>query len=412
MNHFSIFFATALLPGSIAFATIKLNWQDSLVQFKKNNPSIKSSDLILKSSELKLKGASSGYWPQMSLNANSVLSSSSQSTAKPKDTTTGIAITQNLFSGFATEANLAQAQANILTSKAEYIETYSSLIYDLKTAYIELLYCQKTNKLLIEIAQRRQQNYDLVKLRFTNGKENKGALLLAEAYLKLAQFEKLQNSNAINMAQKKIKSLLDFEDDNIELTDELTDNLRPLPNLNENDNYQTIIENHPDHQKAMAQQHLADANLQSEKSSFFPMVDLQYSNNDFDTWATGVTLSWSLFDGGKDYYAVQSRIAIKTSNELLLIATDRIIAEKLNLARNKLVEANEKIRVDEAFLKAAMVREQISRSKYNNGLANFEDWDLVEADLIARQKNLLKSEREKLLSVAEWLKAQGKGATE
>jgi hypothetical protein len=84
----------------------------------------------------------------------------------------------------------------------------------------------------------------------------------------------------------------------------------------------------------------------------------------------------------------------------------------LILTKNQLIEANEKYLVDDAFLTAAVVREQISRSKYNNGLSNFDDWDQMETELINRQKSLLKSEQTKIISTAAWLKAQGKGATE
>jgi outer membrane protein TolC len=415
LNHVCIFLTTVFLLPSSALAEIKLSWQDCLIQFKKNNPTAKAAELILKSSELQNKAASLGYLPQLNLNVNSVLGASTQSNSQAKDISASLILNQNLFAGFATEATITQTQANVLVSKAILQDTNSSLLYDLKIAYADLLFAQKTNKLLTDIIQRRQQNNDMVKLRFSNGKENKGSLLLAEAYLKLAQFEKFQNQNEIKLQQQKIKFLLDLEDDNIELTDNINS-----PLITEQENYQDMITIHPEHQQAIAQKQIAEASLVSERSSFYPALNLQYSHNaagadftiDQTSWTTGLNLSWSLFNGGKDYYTTQSQIEVKTARELQLIATDRNILNKLLIAKNQLLEAKQKYNVDEAFLNAATVREQISRSKYNNGLANFEDWDQIETDLITREKNLIKSERDKIVSEAAWFKAQGKGAIE
>jgi hypothetical protein len=46
------------------------------------------------------------------------------------------------------------------------------------------------------------------------------------------------------------------------------------------------------------------------------------------------------------------------------------------------VEAVEKTKVDNSFWEAASTRARIARQKYNNGLLTFEDWDVIENDLI------------------------------
>jgi outer membrane protein len=72
-------------------------------------------------------------------------------------------------------------------------------------------------------------------------------------------------------------------------------------------------------------------------------------------------------------------------------------------------ESAEKLKVDQAFLDAAFTRAEIARSKYNNGLMSFEDWDRLESDLIQRQKNFLQSQRDRVVAEAAWEQAQGKG---
>ena len=59
---------------------------------------------------------------------------------------------------------------------------------------------------------------------------------------------------------------------------------------------------------------------------------------------------------------------------------------------------------------AAETRAGIARSKYNNGLMSFEDWDRIETDLIQRQKAALLGRRERVLAEAAWEQTQGRGA--
>ena len=72
-------------------------------------------------------------------------------------------------------------------------------------------------------------------------------------------------------------------------------------------------------------------------------------------------------------------------------------------------EAVQRLEVDRAFVEAALAREKIAKEKYNNGLLSFEDWDIIENDLISRQKALLLSEKNRVTAEAAWEKSRGVG---
>jgi outer membrane protein TolC len=88
---------------------------------------------------------------------------------------------------------------------------------------------------------------------------------------------------------------------------------------------------------------------------------------------------------------------------------DRQTLPKLKQMYRAFVESLEKLKVDRDFLEAASVRAEIARSKYNNGLLSFEDWDIIENDLITKQKTYLQSERDVILAEAAWQQTRGKG---
>jgi outer membrane protein TolC len=57
-------------------------------------------------------------------------------------------------------------------------------------------------------------------------------------------------------------------------------------------------------------------------------------------------------------------------------------------------EAVEALAVRRQFLEAQELRATIAREQYGNGLLEFDNWDIIENDLINRQKSLLETRRQ------------------
>jgi hypothetical protein len=69
----------------------------------------------------------------------------------------------------------------------------------------------------------------------------------------------------------------------------------------------------------------------------------------------------------------------------------------------------EKLEVDALFVEAGTSRARIAKEKYNNGLLTFDEWDIIENDLITRQKTLVQTERDRVIAEALWEQVQGRG---
>src|SRR5690606_38333615 len=82
------------------------------------------------------------------------------------------------------------------------------------------------------------------------------------------------------------------------------------------------------------------------------------------------------------------------------------LADAQNLAK----QSDIKFRIDEKFRKASNTRAEIARAKYNNGLITFEDWDIIENELIQRQTNYLQSKKDRVVRYATWENLLGRGA--
>ncbi|MBU1857184.1 MAG: TolC family protein, partial [Verrucomicrobia bacterium] len=169
---------------------------------------------------------------------------------------------------------------------------------------------------------------------------------------------------------------------------------------------------------AAIQVRAAKEGVRIAKSDFYPTwsVNGSIGRSDDDSlipkndqWSVGTAISYPLFTGGQHWYGVRGAKADQrkaedtlndTENQMVATLEDRFVAWQ---------DAAERTEVQNEFLKAAEVRAEIARAQYQNGLLSFEDWDLIENDLIDKQKSVLISQRDAVVARAGWEKALGTG---
>ena len=176
-----------------------------------------------------------------------------------------------------------------------------------------------------------------------------------------------------------------------------------------------------DYQRASAEEEAARAGVTIARSSFFPSLGLNGSigrdgpaffPNRSERWSVSAALTFPFFNGGGDYSNLKTSVATAGAAERTREGALRLALERLQLSYSAYVEAVRRVIVDESFQKAASTRAEIGRSKYNNGLLTFEDWDVIENDLINREKAILQTRRERVNAEAAWELALGKGVIE
>lgn len=129
----------------------------------------------------------------------------------------------------------------------------------------------------------------------------------------------------------------------------------------------------------------------------------------YNKWSLGLTLNFPLYSGGRDSAQVKSALENLKAGQLQTQEIEKDLLENLRTLFSKYVLSVEKLKVDEKFEKASILRSQIARQKYNNGMMSFEDWDKIESELIDREKAALASKKEILINESAWEKAKGQG---
>jgi outer membrane protein TolC len=430
--------ALALMIGSVGFPTSsqadppsKLSWEACVQEAAAQNPDLRAARASYEASLSQARGARGSFLPSLSGNLGYSYGNSSSSTfsSNPDTNTAGLttqsakgrgsytanlSLSQGIFSGLSDLGKLRQDQASARASQAGLRIAEAKMAFELVTAFEGLTYAQAYIHLAEQIAARRQDDLKLVELRFESGRENKGSVLLSRANLDQAKLDQLEAQHELEVARTELAKALGREEvDSVEVTGEVPVSDPP----SKAPDFKSLALSTPEYAQSVASSESADAAVTVARSAFFPSLNLvgTYARQGADffpsneRWTVGAGISFPLFRGGKDYYATQSALSSRSAADLTRVSVSRQALLKLRQAYNSFVESVAKLQVDLSFEKAASVRAEIARSQYNNGLITFEDWDLIENDLIGRQKSLLQSRKDRVLAEASWNQARGQG---
>jgi outer membrane protein TolC len=380
----------------------------------------KNSDLArakaeLQSAEANLSAGSSPFLPDLSAEIFSKRVFEANEATDSHDAS--LILTQNLFNGFADQSELKRLRSRRDAARASYEIVRARVSAELLTAFAELLYTSRSIRLAEEIVTRRQANLDLVDLRFRGGHENKGALLLASAYLDEAKFDALQARNRHETARTGLMRVLGLENtEGLEIQGE-----PPLTSPPVSIDSSRLVSETPELREAKADEAASRASLKAAEAAFFPTLDFKGTFGKVDdrliptadtwqdSWSAKLLLTIPLFSGGRDHYGVKAARETLSASLYSLESLRRERRLAIEQAYNAYVEAVAREKVDAKFLDAERIRSMIARSKYKNGLLDFEEWDNVESDLIYREKSALGSARDRISAEASWQQSIGKG---
>jgi outer membrane protein len=409
-----------LLPRSaIPAEGPALDWAQAVSEVSRANPELQAATETWIASQFNSRASHSGFFPQLSAGLGLSRTNSDSGTGDPTSSrtrtnyTANLNLSQNIFRGFADSATMGVAKARQEIAAADLEITRARISFDLKSAFAGLTYAQSSIRLSQEIVKRQSDNLRLVELRFQGGRENKGSFLLSKATLGLAQYERSQaEQNLITLRQELARVLGRDTADELSITGSVPVT-RPPPSVP----FETVATATPEYRQSIAQTTLAEHQITQARSGFFPTLDLTgsagKSDDQFfpqrDRWSAGVSLTLPFFNGGRDYYATKSASRTLAAATLLQSNRGRSVLASLRDAFSAYVLSVQKLEVDLDFAEAAQLRAEITRNRYNNGLISFEDWILIENDLISRQRTALQSQRARVIAESSWERAQGKG---
>lgn len=398
----------------------RLSWAQCVAEARQAHPDLYSALALLQQAEADKRISCGGLLPQLSFSVSGRQSGTTQQGRGPASSLSyALSAQQLLFDGCKTSNTVAGNESSIKAARYNYQAVSAAVRFALRSAFTELLKAQDQVGLAGEIASRRQNNVRLISLRYQGGREHLGSLRQAEAALAQAEFEVSQSRRALVLAQTTLASALG-RDSHQPLRVAGSFKAAPLP-VRKPDLGQ-LARNNPLFQELDARSKAARYELHAAKGAFSPQLYLTSTIErggtfariplDAVDWNAGVTLSVPIYEGGIGRAKVSRAMAVVSQQNAQEKSGYLQLFDTLEASWKNLQDAWQLVGVRKQFLSAALERSTIANAQYSNGLITFNDWVIIEDNLVSAKKEYLNAGADLLIAEAQWIQAKGGGLDE
>ncbi|MBN1928724.1 MAG: TolC family protein [Chlorobiaceae bacterium] len=406
----TLFFAC--LPHASALAVETLDWSQCLAEAAAHHPDLRSAAESVRQAEAQRKIVRGGLLPSVSASAGGRRSGSTDAAARGA-WSYGVNASQLLYDGAKTSSQVKSATETLKSSRYGEESVSVDTRYALRTAFVQLLTAQQQVSLAEEIMTKRKQNLRLIELLYKSGTENIGSLSKARADLAEAEFEVSQARRALELAQVVLGTQLGrHSPGQIRVTGQFTakEPTRQSPD------FDRIAKESPAYLNLTAQKDAAGYSLQAARSAFMPSVYLStgFGNSAFrqlppdrTDWQAGIDVSVPIYAGGSGRAGVARATAVvnqlSADEQSLYLSLMRSLAQAWKNFR----DAAGNVDVQKKYLAAASERARIADAQYSAGLVSFNDWTIIEDNLVNAKKSYLNAQSNLLTAEAAWVQAKG-----
>ena len=387
-----------------------MSWLECVMTAKKNNPSLTAAREKIKQKKANTGIAVSPMLPQTS---TSISGSAGRSNDRDNDEASySIGAKQLVFDGLKSVYSARSAKVYVDAAAYEYLVTESDVRLALRNAFVALLVAQENINITQTIVKRRKENFDLVSLRYDAGKEHRGSVLTAKANLSQARADLSQAGRNIHLARLQLSTTMGISslpslsaEGDITLADHFT--LKP--------DFKTIASQSPLLMQMTYVTKALTLKAVSRKLAFFPSVyaylnagkSKSRTGSEQKGWSAGLEMSYPISDGGERYNNARKNDSLVKEAEAEMEKTRLSILFTLEDKWSSLQNSLENIEVSRQYLEAAEERSKIAEAQYSIGHIVFNNWTIIEDELVSAYKKHLNARASALYAEAEWIQAQG-----
>lgn len=403
--------ANESLQGDISKTPLPANSVLTLARAKsialENSPSLASvRERVIQAKETIVQ-ARAGYLPTLSLNGSWGYTEKTAATAADQTLySQGISASQVLFDGFERKYALISAKAAERQTIEAENEAKSLLVWSVASAYLSVQLALED----IKIAQSDMAyNQALAKVATAKQKAGTGSLsdvLNFETQANSAQSALIDAGQAYKEATYVLAALMGYADSQfprgmepalVEVNGLLPDQIPINQVLQESDEeMKTILEKRFDLKQSQYAIQAAQAQIQEEKSGFFPTISLtgsygvssaeesnHLSDTDYMGASLGIEVSFELFSGGTTRSRVREAVSKKRALEKDLEDAKISAQSEIRGAADKIVSAKEQFLLQEKNADLTLKTRNLVEKEYNVGQASLVRLNEVQNNLVA-----------------------------
>ncbi len=399
MHFFRKFFLKSFFISSIYLLIVpsisdSLTLDEAILLAKQKLPSVKASELKIKSSEAIFHSSLSPYLPSIdaSTEHQRIFTSQEELTSRIYDLT----LTYTLFDGGNRKANRNIARLNLDISIEDFKKNLLDLEYNVKVAFYNAIAHKEIEELRRIQLKDAEKDYEIAEGRYKFGVAKLSDTLQASVRLEQAKFNLVQAEGEYKKALSDLNSLIG---EALDTPHELQGTLDITFEYIDINKLFSVTLQRPEIKQAEDLLKISEQYKLVSKSSFYPniLLNASYTKTGGDLSRTsfseektaGLTARWNLFDLGKFYKLRSSeferRLTLENFNDLkrqLLLDVNNIYQDYITASRNLLV-----------------AKEQLKQAEYNYSQA-LGEYKVGKADILSLilAESFLSNSREQLVN--------------
>lgn len=393
---------------NLSYPSQAVTWNDMKSLAIESSPAIKAAVAEVRSSNAAVSSIQSQFLPSVSstISVNRNIETVRDQAKNYFDAS--IFVEQSIFSFGRSLAQLDAAKASKFSSESNLKLSNVKLRARLAKAWAKSLYYGELQKIHQKNILRREANFQIVKLRYKGGRENKGSLLKTEVATLQTQTDAQEAKANFDLSRGDLSVLVGRD---------LPPN-EPLNGDLNSDHELTFASDNHDHPAVMAlisKARAAEAAVNEASRRYFPELYLSATARksaspnlplEDPQYTVGVTLKFPIFDG-KISSDVATSLAKQKSVEIALNDARATYKQLTKSAATSLEFAKKRLEASFKNFEASKLQAEVSRERYTLGLLSFQDWDSYESDLMRSEVATLTAKLDVANAVADYYESLG-----
>ena len=418
---FLILLSVALFSKNVFAVTLS----QALLQAYNENPELNAERENIAVSKEDVKISRSQFLPSVTLSG----SKSQENTEKLTDKSgTNSAITdvdqkiqsinveQKIFQGFAGLANMEKSKIGLNLADAKLLKTEQNILYKATEAYSGLIFTDEKLKINQNNVNLLERQVETDQARLERGQITLADLAQSESSLAGAQAKFIQAKNETITAkliyEKIIGSIKDINtlDKQSDLNFEIPGNLNRAIEISKINNPNLII--------SKLEYKQSEKDVKIARSDLSPSATLSFNSSRYDDTSSTInerdketlkaTISWPIFNGGKNTASLNRSKNLKNRNKLLFDNAMKTNETNVASAWSSLQSSRSLLNSVKLQVKAAEIANEGITVEYESGLGR-STLDVIQSNsiLLSSKISLADSERNYLLSQFRLLQSVG-----
>ena len=386
-------------PPELAGKTI--SFEEAVTIALQAQPQIQARLYDYAAARFRVDQAFSPFLPQLSGTLSSQWSSSTVLSTSP---TTGATVPVNVSRGFedtfiaqvalsqllfdfgktAASVDVARKLAEVSRSDIELQRQLVTLT--VKEAYINTLFAQRLIRVQRQALERADLNLKSVRGFYDVGTRPKSDVVRAEVDVANARVDTIRADNLERLARVALNTAIGVA---ATTKFDLVDNLVYVKVTDSADDLVAeALKRRPEYTQAKLRIEGAESFLKRTFRDFFPDIVGTGSYGGVRTdlnesWTAGISLNWSIFDGGNRLARYREAKAVLDASQQRLKATELDISREVEQARSTVVESDERILAAQAAVASAQENFRLVQGRFDAGVGTI--LDLTDAQLALTQ---------------------------